>query len=96
MSVVRCEWCGAAIETRDPGMRFCSPEHKRHSRICNKKQGFLTQEAAAAMAVRLTVPGLRGVLKPYRCARAGDEHWHLYSDDKRKARDRAGRQAAGG
>jgi hypothetical protein len=85
----RCGWCDTLIEARSPDMRYCSPEHRQHARVCDRKQAFLTEDAAIAMAVRLTTPGLRGVLEHYRCQRAGDLHWHLYSDDKRQAKERA-------
>lgn len=79
-----CPWCGCWFETQDPAQRFCRQEHKQHAITCERKEEFLTGEAAAAAASRLTVPVLRGVIGFYECPRPGvTPHWHLFSEDKR-------------
>lgn len=62
---VACGWCGNMFEPSSPGQKYCSPEHKQNGTVCDRKEKFLTVEAAQAMVHIRSAPGLLtfGVLR---------------------------------
>lgn len=75
LRTLTCPWCGVEFTTRVDNQVFCSADHRRQAMICERKRGFLTLEAAQAVAGRTAGPA-----EPYRCPRAdGRAHWHLRS-----------------
>lgn len=55
--VLRCGWTGHEFESPDPGWKYCSDNHRTQARNCERKERYLTEEAAEAAARLWTRPG---------------------------------------